>query len=225
MKKIFTTLALAFACVAPSFAALTATYDGKAIEYGDVVTLSAEDFKSAFPGMTPFSAEADFDIQTDAKEVAFSLSADCPYFQYCIKQCFDLKLVGDEYTASGTIKPNEVLQIHVNFMGVDALPQEAGEMHIILDNGNESDMLAFTVKFDTKPAGVEGLETAVKASYRNNVLTYSLDAPATLAVYSITGAVALNRTVSGNGSVDFSTLPKGIYVYTLGGKANKVLVK
>ena len=95
-------------------------------------------------------------------------------------------------------------------------------MHIILDNGNESDMLAFTVKFDTKPAG---LETAVKASYRNNVLTYSLDAPATLAVYSITGAVALNRTVSGNGSVDFSTLPKGIYVYTLGGKANKVLVK
>lgn len=224
MKKIFTTLALAFACVAPSFAALTATYDGKAIGYGDVITLSAEDFEEVLPKYL-YAAEADFDIQTDTKEVAFSLTADCPYFQYCIKQCFDLKLVGDEYTASGTIKPNEVLQIHVNFMGVEALPQEAGEMHIILDNGNESDMLAFTVKFDTKPAGVEGLETAVKASYRNNVLTYSLDAPATLAVYSITGAVALNRTVSGNGSVDFSTLPKGIYVYTLGGKANKVLVK
>lgn len=225
MKKIFTTLALAFACVAPSFAALTVTHDGKAIEYGDVVTLSAEDFKSDFPGIVPFGAEAIFNMTTDAKEVNYTATADCEYFQYCYGvNCYPISKVGDEYTLSGTMPGSTDIQIHVYLSG-GVLPETSGEMQIILDNGNESDMLAFTVKFDTKPAGVEGLETAVKASYRNNVLTYSLDAPATLAVYSITGAVALNRTVSGNGSVDFSTLPKGIYVYTLGGKANKVLVK
>lgn len=225
MKKIFTTLALAFACVAPSFAALTATYDGKAIEYGDVITLTSENFKEEIPAFL-YVAEAAFDMKTDAKEVSYTVTADCENFQFCYgSNCFDLPKVGDEYTRSGKMTGSTEIQIHVNFMGVSALPEATGEMQIILDNGNESDMLAFTVKFDTKPAGVEGLETAVKASYRNNVLTYSLDAPATLAVYSITGAVALNRTVSGNGSVDFSTLPKGIYVYTLGGKANKVLVK
>ena len=225
MKKIFTTLALAFACVAPSFAALTVTHDGKAIEYGDVVTLSAEDFKSDFPGKVPFGAEAIFNMTTDAKEVNYTATADCEYFQYCYGvNCYPISKVGDEYTLSGTMPSSTDIQIHVYLSG-GVLPEASGEMQVILDNGNESDMLAFTVKFDTKPAGVEGLETAVKASYRNNVLTYSLDAPVTLAVYSITGAVALNRTVSGNGSVDFSTLPKGIYVYTLGGKANKVLVK
>ena len=87
------------------------------------------------------------------------------------------------------------------------------------------DVLGFYIDVNTTRAGISNIDATHVASFRNNVLSYNLQPPATLAVYSITGASVINRTVSGNGTVDFSILPRGIYIYTLGGKATKVLVR
>lgn len=229
MNKIFTLAAALLLGSFASQAAITATVNGKEIEHGSTLFINADDFiNEPVAGMNVFTGALDIKVVSTAAPVKIDLSCDdqntiqvCPVAVGCIPMSPE----GDHFTGTATIKEAEFeIPIHARFRFVPELPDFKGLLEVILTDKN-MDVLGFYVDVNTTRAGIADLNTAPVASFRNNVLTYSLQAPATLAVYSITGASVINRSVSGNGTVDFSTLPRGIYIYTLGGKASKVLVR
>lgn len=56
-------------------------------------------------------------------------------------------------------------------------------------------------------------------------IDYSFAAPTAVELYSITGARVLATTLQGNGTLETSNLPKGIYVYTFAGKSGKIYLR
>lgn len=56
-------------------------------------------------------------------------------------------------------------------------------------------------------------------------IEYSLEAPATVELYSITGRKVLSAHLDGSGVLSTTSLPKGIYIYTLGDKSGKLYVR
>lgn len=59
----------------------------------------------------------------------------------------------------------------------------------------------------------------------NGVLEYSVEGTSDLALYTTDGNRVLKQTVIGNGTVSTASLAKGVYVYTLGNKSGKLVVK
>lgn len=59
----------------------------------------------------------------------------------------------------------------------------------------------------------------------NGELKYNVNGTSDLTLYTTDGRRVLNQTVSGNGSVSTAALANGVYVYTLGTKSGKVIVK
>lgn len=228
MNKIFTLSAALLIGAFASQATITATVNGKPIEHGSTIEINADDFiNTPIAGMNFYSAELNIKIVTNAAPVKVNLSCDVQNtIQFCTSSnCVSLSPDGDHFSGTTTIKEKECdIDVHARFDVVPELPDFKGVMEVILTD-DSMDVLGFYIDVNTKRAGISNIDATPVASFRNNVLSYNLQAPATLAVYSITGASVINRTVSGNGTVDFSTLPRGIYIYTLGGKATKVLVR
>ncbi len=226
MKKIFTTLATALLCASASFAEIAVSYSGNNVEFGDAIELTAADFEEVIPGIL-FETGVEINVTSDVAPVSVDASFNFEGFQVCLADgtCFIPEEAGaGKWTVHGEISKTEgALQIHISLNGA-TLPEEEGEMELLLQNSLD-DLYACYIKFNTKSGSVSDLGTGVKASYAGNVLSYSLNAPTKLSVYSITGATVLDSTINGNGTVDFSALPKGVYIYTLAGKASKVLVK
>ncbi len=229
MNKIFTLSAALLLGSLVSQANITATVDGKPIEHGTTLEINADDFiNEPVAGMNVYTAELNIKVVSNAAPVNIDLSCDDQNtIQFCPSAagCIPLNPDGDHFSGSAVVKDAEFdVPVHVRFRFVPELPDFKGKMEVILTDKN-MDVLGFYIDVNTTRAGIGNVDAAPVASFRNNVLSYNLQTPATLAVYSITGASVINRTVSGNGTVDFSTLPRGIYIYTLGGKATKVLVR
>ncbi len=229
MNKIFTLSAALLLGSLASQATITATVDGKPIEHGSTLEINADDFiNEPIAGMNVYTAELNIKVVSNATPVKVDLSCDDQNtIQFCPPSvgCVPLVADGDHFTGSAVIKESECdIPVHVRFRFVPELPDFKGVMEVILTDAS-MDVLGFYIDVNTTRAGIGNVDAAPLATYHNNVLSYNVQAPANLAVYSITGASVINRTVSGNGSVDFSVLPRGIYIYTLGGKATKVLVR
>lgn len=62
-------------------------------------------------------------------------------------------------------------------------------------------------------------------TFSNGELKYEAAAPCTLALYGTDGKLFVEKAVSGAGSIDATGIPAGVYVYTLGNKSGKVVVR
>lgn len=86
-----------------------------------------------------------------------------------------------------------------------------------------SETISMTVNMGGFTAGVE----SIAASNENMVnvvgksLNYDLSAASQISVYSLSGKTVMAETVSGNGSISLASLPKGIYLYKVGGNNGK----
>ena len=61
--------------------------------------------------------------------------------------------------------------------------------------------------------------------YENGELVYSAGTPCDLVLYSTNGQCVLEQKVSGNGSIKAAELGAGVYVYTIGNKSGKVVIR
>lgn len=52
-------------------------------------------------------------------------------------------------------------------------------------------------------------------------LNYSLDGASNITLFSLSGKTLMNKAVSGNGSINLSNLPSGVYLYRVEGLKNK----
>ncbi len=56
-------------------------------------------------------------------------------------------------------------------------------------------------------------------------MSYKVDNPTKLAVYSTSGALVMSRTINAIGSLSLESLHPGVYIYTAGTKSGKIIVR
>jgi hypothetical protein len=64
-----------------------------------------------------------------------------------------------------------------------------------------------------KAASIGGIASKKPITYANNTLTCNLDTPTFVTLYSVTGAEAMQKSVSAKGSISLQSLAKGVYIY------------
>lgn len=84
-------------------------------------------------------------------------------------------------------------------------------------------VLLTTTPASASIAGVNADLTNV--SLVGNVLNYSVAQPSKLEIYGITGALVISQKVAAEGSVSLDSLHPGVYIYSLGQKSGKILVR
>jgi len=138
------------------------------------------------------------------------------------------------------VKGTEIVKENVSIQGGTKLPLNfdyeaeiaAGENipQVITEfkalyHGKQSTLKTFT--FIINPTA--GLATVIAddASFRavKGGIEYNLDAPAAVALYSITGQKVLTANLNGTGTLSTANLPAGIYVYTLNGHSSKIYLR
>ncbi len=93
--------------------------------------------------------------------------------------------------------------------------------------GNPASKVEFVLVCNSTEGGsVIGVyEKAAQLTSVNGSLEYSVEDSCTLALYSQAGERVLTTEVEGNGAISTVGLAKGVYVYTLGTKSGKLIVK
>jgi hypothetical protein len=82
------------------------------------------------------------------------------------------------------------------------------------------------VMSNAEGAGVNNvINNANAVSFANNILSYSVDSASSIQVYDLTGKLVRNVKVSGNGELNLNGLNAGLYIYRMGEKTAKILVK
>lgn len=83
----------------------------------------------------------------------------------------------------------------------------------------------FTLVMGPSAASVSSVEISDRVSFTDGAIRYDLHSTRDFALYSLTGTCVLSDTLKGSGVLSTAGLPTGIYVYTLDGKAGKIVVK
>lgn len=92
--------------------------------------------------------------------------------------------------------------------------------------GNPASKVSFIIIINSNMGGtISVYEKAGQLTSMNGSLEYSVEDACTLTLYSQGGERVLSTEVEGNGSVSTAGLAKGVYVYTLGAKSGKLVVK
>ena len=92
------------------------------------------------------------------------------------------------------------------------------------EEGVVIELLPYFIDLTAEATANEKVTTVPSQSIcvNGNVVVLQTEQPLKASVYSITGALVKQQTVSGTAQV---TLPKGIYIVQLGNKAYKVVIK
>lgn len=232
MKKFYLMLGAALLGIGANAQTLTFKLGDEIIEPGKTVIFEGGD-KYEVPGvMATWNCAPEFTVTPSASGtidvVGKSLTGD--EFQMCCNGgCTPGTLInkpGINVTANNPY--DLVLEFIGTQMGEDAkIPQNAVIEISAQYNGKPETLTKCSVKFfDTEGAGVMTVLDGKSSLYSvNGAIEYSVETPSTLTIYSTDGTVVGHEKVNGNGSVSTSDLAKGVYLYTLGSKSGKVLVK
>ncbi len=120
----------------------------------------------------------------------------------------------------------EFLQFH--FMGDgNVIPSdvEVGFFVGYSDNDDVYATMTLIMNKDGKAGTVKVFEKGDSLVSVSGALEYSVEGTSDLALYTTDGNRVLKQTVIGNGTVSTASLAKGVYVYTLGNKSGKLVVK
>lgn len=95
-------------------------------------------------------------------------------------------------------------------------PDDKASTQVIFRNVPDSDL-----------SGIKavGNDIATISLGYGNTLEYSATQPVKLDIYNVNGSLVMSRTVYSTGSINLDTLHPGVYIYSAGGKAGKILVR
>lgn len=96
----------------------------------------------------------------------------------------------------------------------------------VYENGTDKLINSITVICDAKSNSVELFEADNDSvNVENGKIVYNAETATTLALYSTEGICVLKNEVAGNGELSTAGLDNGVYVYTLGKKSGKLIIK
>lgn len=90
-----------------------------------------------------------------------------------------------------------------------------------------SETVTLTVNFlTTEAAGIHEVAFGHRSvEFIGRTMHYALDGTAKFSLYNISGRTVADRTLTGSGSLSFSSLPAGLYIYRLGSETGKTFLK
>lgn len=91
------------------------------------------------------------------------------------------------------------------------------------DSANKISMTVKMGGFNTPVESIAANSDSVNVAGKS--LHYDLSSASALEVFSLSGKNVMNKALSGAGTVDLGTLPSGVYVYRLAGKAGKFVIR
>lgn len=111
--------------------------------------------------------------------------------------------------------------------GSETLPTDVTANVSVKYLSDETSEIKFTMIFNHKDENAVSnvREEDAKLIVNNGAIEYATAEAAVLNVYDTCGRLVISEKVNGNGSVATTGLGKGVYVYTLGAKSGKFLVK
>lgn len=226
MKKFL--LLLAAAAVYCSAGAVELTFwlgsqkiaPGQTVQFNDITVETYDSWKEV--AMKP-----DLYISSDSYLEAVKITADCTSGQMiqmcCGKNCTaGVSVTKDDLTLTGSQKLALQFDYINNDMDLDqAIPTVVTVFEA--EDGNYPDSkVTFVLEMNKQSAALSVIEanSAVKAVAGG--LSYKAAEAGMLSVYSITGMTVFNANVSGEGTVK---LPRGLYVYSFGGRTGKIYIR
>ncbi|MDE7388639.1 MAG: T9SS type A sorting domain-containing protein [Muribaculaceae bacterium] len=223
MKKIFTSL-LMLTAIASASAEITLQKgaDGSVVYHdGDVISvgytainavISKWDPELFINSTTPISAEV-------------SVSSPVLNVQFCAG--------GQCVTSSPTTPAVKTLSLAANVpqaLKIDVMGKITLEAPIDakIDVSAFGESVSFTLRFlpTEESAALDGIGADANGiSFNGRVLSYNVDAPTQLTIFTISGQPALSRSISGHGSMQLDALPGGVYLYRAGNRTGKFVVR
>ncbi len=228
MNKFFTSLLLmaaAFSAAAQTFT--VGTPDGKTYTDGNVINVGytyngrgydwEPNLKVTVNKETSMLGGSTFSVTVKASEpgvVQFcGLSTECTF-------------VGSEpATHTRSYKEGQTFPLSIEIYDLATIPASDIVATVKITDGTET--VNLTVNFLTTEASSirevsDGLD---EVSFSGRTMNFSVASAAKFSLFNISGRAMVDRTLSGAGSLNFSNIPAGLYIYRLGAKTGKVLLK
>lgn len=164
-------------------------------------------------------------IKADKLTFDVQVTAECTSGQK-IQMCCGSECVKEvKVVKSGImLDANNALNLDFEFMedfdSADDIPQGITTLFTVEELGVESSKKTYTLILNDANGSVDVIERDSDVMVVGDALTYNLSEPARIAIYSLNGSRIIDRSVNGTGSIDLSSLGKGIYVYRLTGASN-----
>lgn len=111
------------------------------------------------------------------------------------------------------------------FSDLSGVPATISTDLTVYKAGTKSVLTAITVVFHYGNNSVSVITKDNAFSYANGAINYIVDGSAAAALYTTDGKCVLNTEVSGRGSISTTGIAAGVYIYRLGSKTGKILIK
>lgn len=107
----------------------------------------------------------------------------------------------------------------------DPIDYEVTSEMTVYDDITDAVINKITVKFTPDTGAVNGISSDSTLNYQQGTFNYDVNAPENFTLYTASGQMVKNLTVEGKGQISTSGLISGVYIYTIGNKSGKVIVK
>lgn len=223
MKKLFTSMLLMAAAVVASAQNFTVTaFEGtQTLTDGDVIECGYTE------GM--FGATWDPSIVVECNQnLTLTVTANAPAghkIQFCGITGNCAMLNGSPETRSNVYTAGTKVPMQLDIMNGDII--EPVNATLKITDGTQTVSITVTfVNEEQTEAGIKNVAAnGVAVSLQARTLNFSVDTPAEITLYSISGQAAISRRISGQGSLNLSQLPAGVYIYRAGKKTGKLILR
>ncbi|MBQ8736909.1 MAG: T9SS type A sorting domain-containing protein [Bacteroidaceae bacterium] len=236
MKKFYSLITMLCISLGMTAQNLSLTVDGEPVENGSTFTkYYASDKVEVIPGVlynygiypevvltSLVNGNATVTLESLGKEgdVAFCFGGDCAYLD---------EKVGYKAEKSKALRKNtaEDLQLHVdhNNSGESTEPYTR-ELKLTITQKEEVFTCTLILGYDAEKTSIDNFISNKPVVFANNAINYSLAAEGVLEVYSVTGAIAMNKNIESRGNISLTGLSNGLYIYKIksGGKSYTVKI-
>lgn len=224
MKKF--TLFAACAAFALGMNAQTVMFTQKGTEIPDGETLTCTDWTD--DGWGTFTCDPEISILS-TQNMLVDVTAECLTEDRTVALCcggacmMGAKVVKNNISLTANVPfPAE---FHTEYYDEPVTPTFITNLYVTAA-GSDTKLASITVITkggDNAVSVFEADNTLVR--YENGELVYSAETPCDLVLYSTNGQCVLEQKVSGNGSIKAAELGAGVYVYTIGNKSGKVVIR
>lgn len=136
---------------------------------------------------------------------------------------------GTSVTKTGVkVGTNEKLNIMFDYSGRQLPTDPIPEVTAVITAEDHGVKVSFTIVMGENVGGVSDVESALSFKPAAGGIEYSLPGACRVSLYNLLGMKALETSIDGSGFLSTSSLPAGLYIYTLEGaaaKSGKIRVK
>lgn len=229
MKKLFTSMLLMAAAMVATAQNFTVTaFNGtQTLKDGDVIECGYEEFENLIYGGMQSNWNPSL-VVTCHKNLTLSVTANAPAgnkIQFCGISGVCSMLAGEPITRTNKYAAGDKVDMKLDIEDGEIV--EPVDMTVNITDGAETVNITVTfVNIPQEELSIKNLGAkGTKISTSGRTLNFSSDSAVNLTLYSISGQSAFSRRISGNGSINLSQLPAGVYIYRAGTKTGKIILR